>query len=81
MYSKVNYTVVGVFVLLFGIGVVWFAFWLGKYGMEDEYYTYKLEMSDSVSGLSEDADVMLRGVDIGRVTKIQINPKNSYNFV
>lgn len=49
MYSKVNYTVVGVFVLLFGIGVVWFAFWLGKYGMEDEYYTYKLEMSDSVS--------------------------------
>jgi len=76
MYSKVNYTVVGVFVLLFGIGVVWFAFWLGKYGMEDEYYTYKLEMSDSVSGLSEDADVMLRGVDIGRVTKIQINPKN-----
>jgi phospholipid/cholesterol/gamma-HCH transport system substrate-binding protein len=68
--------VVGIFVLLFGIGLVWFAFWLGKYGLEEDYYTYKLEMEESISGLSIDSDVMLRGVDIGRVSEIRINPEN-----
>lgn len=76
MYNRVNYTVVGIFVLLFGTGLVWFAFWLGKYGMTEDYYTYKLVLNDSVAGLSEDADVMLRGVDIGHVTQIRINPDN-----
>ncbi|MGC9351944.1 MAG: MlaD family protein, partial [Sulfurovum sp.] len=76
MYSRVNYLVVGIFVLLFGTGVVWFAFWLAKYDTDDEYYTYRLEISESVSGLSVDSDVMLRGVDIGRVSDIRINPEN-----
>ncbi|MDD2451235.1 MAG: MlaD family protein [Sulfurovum sp.] len=76
MYSRVNYLVVGIFVILFGIGLVWFAFWLGKYDLRDKFHTYKLEISESVSGLSVDSDVMLRGVDIGRVSAIRINPDN-----
>lgn len=68
--------VVGIFVLLFGIGLVLFAFWLGKYDMKDQYYTYKLEIRESLSGLSIDSDVMLRGVDIGRVSAIRIDPDN-----
>ena len=76
MYSRVNYLVVGIFVVIFGIGLVWFAFWLGKYDIDDEYYTYKMDISESVSGLSIDSDVMLRGVDIGRVSDIRINPEN-----
>lgn len=76
MYSRVNYMVVGIFVVLFGIGLIWFAYWLGKYGMDDQYYTYRMEISESVSGLSVDSDVMLRGVDIGRVSEIRINPEN-----
>jgi len=76
MYSKVNYTIVGIFVLLFGAGMVWFAFWLSKYGMEEEFDTYRLEMQESIAGLSIDASVKLRGVDVGKVSKMQINPKN-----
>lgn len=76
MYSRVNYMIVGLFVLLFGAGLVWFAFWLGKYGTAEEYYTYRLEMSDSVAGLSVDSNVMYRGVGIGRVSDIRINPEN-----
>lgn len=76
MYSRVNYTVVGIFVLLFGIGLVWFAFWLGKYDVNNKYYTYKLEIKESVSGLSVDSNVMLRGVNVGRVSQIRINPEN-----
>lgn len=76
MYSKVNYTIVGLFVLLFGAGLVWFAFWLAKYGLQKEYEVYKVEMKESVSGLSKDSNVKLRGVNIGRVSKIRIDPDN-----
>ena len=76
MYSKVNYTIVGIFVLLFGAAMVWFAFWLAKYGLQEEFDTYRLEMKDSVSGLSIDSNVKLHGVNIGKVRKIQINPQN-----
>ena len=76
MYSKVNYTIVGIFVVLFSIGMVWFAFWLAKYGLEEDYSTYRLEMKESIAGLAKDSNVMLRGVNIGRVSDININPNN-----
>lgn len=76
MYSRVNYTIVGIFVLLFGAGMVWFAFWLAKYGMEEEFHTYRLEMKESIAGLSIDSNVKLHGVNVGKVDSMQINPKN-----
>ncbi|GIT99684.1 ABC transporter substrate-binding protein [Sulfurovum sp. TSL6] len=76
MYSRVNYTIVGIFVVLFGAGMVWFAFWLAKYDLQEEFDTYKLEMHESVSGLSIDSNVKLRGVDIGSVSAIRINPQD-----
>jgi len=76
MYSKVNYTIVGIFVILFGAGLVGFTFWLAKYGIKSEYSIYKLQMRESISGLSKDSTVRLRGVDIGRVSKIRIDPDN-----
>lgn len=76
MYSRVNYTIVGIFVLLFGAGMVWFAFWLAKYDIQEEFDIYKLEMQESVAGLSIDSNVKLRGVDIGSVSNIQINPQD-----
>jgi phospholipid/cholesterol/gamma-HCH transport system substrate-binding protein len=76
MYSRVNYTIVGIFVLLFGAGLLGFTFWLAKYGLQNDYCLYKLEMKESISGLSKDSTVRLRGVDIGRVSKIVINPDN-----
>ncbi len=76
MYSKVNYTIVGIFVILFGAGLVGFSFWLAKYGIQNEYAFYKLQMNESIAGLSKDSVVRLRGVDIGRVSKIRINPDN-----
>jgi len=76
MYSKVNYTVVGIFVMLLTAGVIFFAFWLGNRGFEQQYDLYLLKMKESVSGLSEDSDVKLKGVDIGTVSAIRVNPKN-----
>ncbi len=76
MYSRVNYTIVGIFVLLFGIGMVTFSFWLAKYGLHQEYDLYKTYMTESVAGLSKDSVVRLRGVEVGRVKEIRIDPKD-----
>ncbi len=76
MYSKVNYTIVGLFVLLFGTAMVWFAFWLAKYDLKEEYHTYRLEIKESVAGLSIDSNVKLHGVNVGSVSEIRINPEN-----
>jgi len=61
------------FVLLFGIGVVIFGFWLGKYSQKDEYKTYQTYIGESVSGLSKDSVVMLHGISVGFVDGIYID--------
>jgi len=76
MYSRVNYTLVGIFVLLFAAGAVLFSFWLAKYGLHQEYRLYKTYLRESVAGLSEDSVVKLNGVDIGRVKSIRIDPSD-----
>lgn len=76
MYSRVNYTVVGIFVMLFTAGVVFFAFWLSDTGLRKDYDLYSLRMKESVTGLSKDSGVKMKGVDIGTVSDIQINPEN-----
>lgn len=76
MYSKVNYTVIGIFVMLFTASIIFFAFWLGNTGFKDDYNLYLLRTKESVSGLSKDSGVKLKGVDIGTVSAIEVNPQN-----
>jgi phospholipid/cholesterol/gamma-HCH transport system substrate-binding protein len=77
MESRVNYIIVGIFVVLFSIGLAGFVFWLEKYGVQENFRYYKTFMEESVSGLSRDASVKYRGVDVGVVETIRINPENS----
>lgn len=78
MESKVNYTVVGIFVVLFSIATIAFVFWLGKYNDDEAQYQYfKVYITESVSGLAPEATVKFHGVDVGLVESIQINPNNS----
>ena len=77
MESRINYTIVGVFVVLLLAGLVGFVYWLGKYGYKQEYDYYYVYMVESVSGLSAEASVKYRGVDVGIVEKMRLNPKDS----
>jgi len=77
MESRVNYIIVGVFVVLFSTALIAFAFWLGKYGDDSDFVYYKAYMTESVSGLSREASVKYRGVDVGIVTEVKIDPNNS----
>lgn len=76
MEPKVNYMIVGLFVVLLGVALLAGILWLSRTdyrGVYDRYYTY---MTESVSGLSTDASVKYRGVDVGRVKEIILDPAN-----
>ncbi|MFY9143631.1 MlaD family protein [Sulfuricurvum sp.] len=78
MESRVNYTVVGIFVLFLASSLIAFAFWLGKYNQDDgNYHRYRTFITESVSGLAPEAAVKFNGVDVGMVESIRINPRNS----
>lgn len=78
MESRFNYTFTGLFLVVFAMGLVAFAFWLGKYGQdEQDYRRFHVYITESVSGLSPDAAVKYNGVDVGKVESIRINPRNS----
>ena len=76
MESKINYTLVGLFVVLLSAGLITFVYWLGKHGGKQEYDQYLVYMSESVAGLSTDSSVKYRGVDVGTVDHMGINPQN-----
>ncbi len=76
MYSKVNYALVGLFVVLFGAAAVGVSFWL-TIGVENKTYDrYRVYFHESVAGLSLKAAVRYRGVQIGQVESIRLDPAN-----
>ena len=76
MEPRVNYIIVGVFVLVLGVVSVGLVLWLGKTDYLDVYDQYQAYMHQSVSGLSVDSTVKYRGVEVGRVKEIALNPEN-----
>lgn len=76
MEPKVHYVIVGTFVLVLGMVAVAMVLWLGKSdyrGVYDQYHAY---MRQSVAGLSINSTVKYRGVNVGRVKEIALNPDN-----
>jgi phospholipid/cholesterol/gamma-HCH transport system substrate-binding protein len=77
MENKVNFAVVGAFVIVLAVAMIGGTLWLssGKY-YSKAYDAYETYMSESVSGLNLNAAVRYRGVDVGRVRKIMLAPNN-----
>lgn len=77
MEAKVNYAIVGAFVLVLGLALIAGVLWLSSGGAYRKAYdTYHTYMTESVSGLSLDAPVRYRGVEVGRVRRIALAPKD-----
>ena len=78
MEDKVNYSLVGAFVLVLGAlligGVLWLSVGLGARREVDRYQAF---IEESVAGLNVDAPVKYLGVDVGKVGRIEIDPQNS----
>ncbi|WP_241761433.1 MlaD family protein [Sulfurimonas gotlandica] len=77
MNNKVNYTVVGFMVLLGVTLMLAFTYWLLKPAEETQTQKYNILFDESVLGLNLDAAVKYRGISVGKVSRLRINPKNS----
>ncbi len=76
MTPKSSYVLVGLFVLILGIAMIGGILWLTTGGPPKDYEFYLVYMPESVSGLSIDAPVKYKGVNVGRVRDIRLNPVN-----
>jgi phospholipid/cholesterol/gamma-HCH transport system substrate-binding protein len=76
MNPKVSYTLVGLFVLILGAGLITAAFWLSQAGSIAINDTYVCYMYESVSGLNIAASVTFRGVRVGEVRDIELDREN-----
>lgn len=74
MEKQINHAMVGLFVILLGAAWLAISLWLALGDFSVQYQTYRMYLDESVSGLYLDAPVKYRGVEIGKVSEISLNP-------
>jgi phospholipid/cholesterol/gamma-HCH transport system substrate-binding protein len=74
MENRAHALAAGLFTLLLGLAVVATAMWFRGSAVEEDSYTLMSRVS--VSGLNLQAPVRYRGLDVGKVTSIDIDPLN-----
>jgi phospholipid/cholesterol/gamma-HCH transport system substrate-binding protein len=76
MDTKINYTLIGLFTLLLTTVLVAIILWLSVGSSTKAYATYVAYMQESVAGLNLNAPVKYRGVDVGKVEHIELDPED-----
>jgi len=78
MESRVNYKLVGIFVILSTLMLFGFIYWMAKFGQSNiKYDYYQFFTTESVAGLDVESAVKYKGFDVGSVAKIEIDENNS----
>ena len=76
MDRNTNYVVVGAFVLLVLGMALSFVYWYTDQRDKRTYTRYEIYYDGSVSGLTAGSPVRYLGVDVGKVARIMLDPKN-----
>jgi phospholipid/cholesterol/gamma-HCH transport system substrate-binding protein len=76
METDKHYFFEGLFIIAFSIAAAFVAVWLGSTGRHDDVL-YRIHFRESVSGLALGDPVKYRGVDVGSVRSMNIDPDNS----
>jgi phospholipid/cholesterol/gamma-HCH transport system substrate-binding protein len=77
MDRDANYVAVGTFVLLLLAMAAGFVLWYSETGDRRSYERYEIYFDGSVFGLSQGGSVRYLGVAIGRVTRIELDPRDA----
>ncbi len=81
MENKARYTIVGLFLVLFSVAMVMFILWQARYTFEEQKkYEYRLYSTSSVGGLKVNSFVEYKGLTIGTIDAIDIDPNNTENI-
>jgi phospholipid/cholesterol/gamma-HCH transport system substrate-binding protein len=76
LQSNVHYALVGLFVIILGSALLSVVFWLTLGEDTKTYDQYRVYFHESVAGLNLKATVRYRGVDVGQVESIRLDPNN-----
>lgn len=76
METRTSYILVGAFLIAAVAGLIGFIIWTVKSDADTQYAVYRSYFPGSVSGLNETSEVRYRGIPIGQVTDIRIDPDN-----
>jgi phospholipid/cholesterol/gamma-HCH transport system substrate-binding protein len=76
METRANYTMVGGFVVFFVVAIVAFIMWIANTNFSHKTTQYDIYFSRSVTGLKEGGTVLYRGVPVGAVKRITLDPLN-----
>jgi len=78
METKVNYSLVGAFVLVLAAALIGIVLWLAAGGaLQKKYDVYLAIEDESVAGLNLNAPVKYNGVDVGKVRSIELDHNNA----
>jgi phospholipid/cholesterol/gamma-HCH transport system substrate-binding protein len=76
METRASHIAVGTFVLLLLFGLAGFVVWISKFQSTEDLKRYDILFEEAVTGLELDSNVRYRGVPVGRVRDIRIDPSN-----
>ena len=74
--TRASYTIIGAFVLAFAVSIIGAVIWLADIDIDSEVASYHILFDGSVTGLRPGNPVRYRGVPVGIVQNMEINPDN-----
>ena len=81
METKANYVAVGAFVLACVIGFVVTVLWLAGVQYSQEYAYYQAFFKGSVTGLGKGTATRYNGIEVGRITNLEFDPKDPQRVI
>lgn len=76
METRAHFAIVGAFVILALVAIAAFSVWLGRAALDRRIDRYEVVFTGAVSGLQVGSAVHYRGIPVGRVASLRINPDN-----
>lgn len=76
METRAHHVIIGLFTLLAGIGAVLFAVWISNANTSSDYRYYTVVFREAVTGLSRGSAVQYRGIPIGDITELRLDPQD-----
>ena len=77
METRAGYIAVGSAVIILFAGALGFILWMAKYDGDADHHRYWLYFTDSVTGLKTGSTVSFRGISVGEVVDLRIDPVNT----
>ena len=74
METRAHHVLIGLFTLLAGLGAILFAIWISNAHTSTEYRYYTVVFREAVTGLSRGSAVQYRGISIGDITELSLDP-------